>query len=124
MGIYGFSFMTHDPIQVKQSERVGRNVVDNFETAMKRVGKDKGYIVAFSFTKGAREEVARARWSEHLDIHLLTVDQLIAPAPAVQTPLFPEPASVVDLPLLPPRAASERPSAKELIENNRKAAAS
>lgn len=122
MGIDGFAFMTHDPIQVKQSERVGRNVVDNFETAMKRVGKDKGYIVAFSFTKGAREEVARARWSEHLDIHLLTVDQLVAPAPTVQTPLFPEPASVVELPLLPPRAASERPSARELIENNRKAA--
>ncbi len=122
MGIDGFSFMTHDPIQVKQSERVGRNVVDNFETAIKRVGKDKGYIVAFSFTKGAREEVARARWSEHLDIQLLTVDQLVAPAPTVRTPLFPEPASVVDLPLLPPRAANERPSAKELIENNRKAA--
>lgn len=41
------------PIQVKQSENVGRNVIDNFETAMQRIKKDKGYIIAFSFGKGA-----------------------------------------------------------------------
>lgn len=39
MGIDGFSFMSHDPIQVKQSERIGRNVVDNFETALERAGR-------------------------------------------------------------------------------------
>ena len=33
MGIDGYSFMVHDPIQVKQSEKVGRNVIDNFETS-------------------------------------------------------------------------------------------
>jgi hypothetical protein len=59
MGIDGYSFMVNDPIQVKQSDSVGRNVVDNFEAAVERAGKDKGYIVAFSFTRGAREEVAR-----------------------------------------------------------------
>ena len=32
MGIDGWTFMYHDPIQIKQSEGVGRNVVDNFET--------------------------------------------------------------------------------------------
>ena len=123
MGIDGLTFMTHDPIQVKQSERVGRNVVDNFETAIKRAGKDKGYIVAFSFTKGSREEVARARWSEHLDIRLLTVAQLVAPAPDVHVPLFPEPADVVDLPLSPPRKGNERPTAKQLIESQRRSTA-
>lgn len=55
MGIDGYTFLTHDPIQVKQSEHVGRNVVDNFETAVKRDGSTVGWIVAFSFTKGARE---------------------------------------------------------------------
>jgi hypothetical protein len=60
MGIDGYTFMTRDPIQVKQSENVGRNVVDNFETAIRRVKKNKGVIVAFSFTRGAYEEVARA----------------------------------------------------------------
>ena len=31
MGIDGFTFMHRYPIQVKQSEGIGRNVVDNFK---------------------------------------------------------------------------------------------
>lgn len=38
MGIDGYSFMVNDPIQVKQSDHVGRNVVDNFERLRARVG--------------------------------------------------------------------------------------
>lgn len=76
MGIDGFTFMNRDPIQVKQSEHVGRNVVDNFETAIKRAKKDLGYIIAFSFTKGAYEEVARIKHNG-LHIELLTVDKLL-----------------------------------------------
>jgi len=64
-------------IQVKQSEKVGRNVVDNFETALKRAGYKKGYIVAFSFTKGAYEEVARVKSKEGLEIKLITVKDLL-----------------------------------------------
>ncbi len=63
-------------IQVKQSEHVGRNVVDNFETALKRAKYAKGYIVAFSFGKGACEEAARIK-KEGLDIHLVNVDDLL-----------------------------------------------
>ena len=82
MGIDGFTpQFTKDgiggfPIQVKQSENVGRNVVDNFETAIKRVEKDRGYIIAFSFGKGAYEEVARVK-KDGLFIELLTVDKLL-----------------------------------------------
>lgn len=65
------------PIQVKQSENIGRNVVDNFETAMRRMDKKKGYIVAFSFGKGAIEEVARAKNQEGLEIILKTVQELL-----------------------------------------------
>jgi len=64
------------PIQVKQSEHIGRNVVDNFETALQRVKKDMGYIIAFSFGKGAYEEVARAK-KQGLHIELLQVDKLL-----------------------------------------------
>jgi hypothetical protein len=53
MGIDGYSFMLHEPIQVKQSEHVGRPVIDGFQTAVERSGKAKGYVVAFSFTRGA-----------------------------------------------------------------------
>lgn len=44
---------------MKQSERVGRGVIDSFETAIERAGKHKGFLIAFSFTRGAKEEVAR-----------------------------------------------------------------
>lgn len=76
MGIDGWTFDGR-PIQVKQSERVGRNVVDNFETALRRVGKDKGVIVAFSFSKGAYEEVARAKMHDELEIELEEVGDLV-----------------------------------------------
>lgn len=76
MGIDGFTFDLK-PIQVKQSDNVGRNVVDNFETAMRRVNAKRGIIVAFSFGKGAYEEVARAKLQEGLEIELITVEELI-----------------------------------------------
>jgi len=63
-------------IQVKQSDGVGRNVVDNFETALKRAKYKKGYIVAFSFSKGAYEEAARVK-KEGLDIKLIKVSELL-----------------------------------------------
>jgi hypothetical protein len=77
MGIDGHTFFTHDPVQVKQSEGIGRNVVDNFETAIGRDRRQKGYIVALSFGRGAREEVARAKAHEGLDIELVEVQDLL-----------------------------------------------
>jgi hypothetical protein len=64
-------------IQVKQSDGVGRNVVDNFETALKRAGYKTGYIVAFSFSKGAYEEVARIKNKGELEIRLITIEELL-----------------------------------------------
>ncbi len=65
------------PIQVKQSETIGRNVIDNFETAMRRMNKKKGYVVAFSFGRGAVEEVARVKNQEGIEIILRTVQDLL-----------------------------------------------
>ena len=65
------------PLQVKQSESIGRNVVDNFETSIRRASKDRGIIVAFSFGKGAYEEVARAKLHDGLDIELKTVEEIL-----------------------------------------------
>ena len=76
MGIDGFTFFNRYPIQVKQSENIGRNVIDNFETALQRDKKDKGFIIALSFGKGAYEEVARIK-KEALFIELLEVDKLL-----------------------------------------------
>ena len=75
-GVDGYTFMAREPVQVKQSEGVGRNVVDNFETAIRRKHKTTGYIIAFSFAKGAHEEAARAKLEDKLDIKLVRVDEM------------------------------------------------
>jgi DNA modification methylase len=76
------------PIQVKRSDNIGRNVIDNFLSAVQRFDKklfDKnvaeqktiGYIIAFSFGKGAIEEVARLKNKENQIIKLITVEEII-----------------------------------------------
>jgi DNA modification methylase len=75
MGIDGYTFLERQPIQVKQREGVGRNTIDNFETAVRRVGQTTGYIIAFSFTKSAYEEAARVK-QEGLEIILVRVDEI------------------------------------------------
>ncbi|MGH3795558.1 MAG: DNA methyltransferase [Pseudonocardiaceae bacterium] len=123
MGIDGYSFFLHDPIQVKRSTRVGRNVVDNFETAIGRADKDRGYIVAFSFTRGAYEEAARAKTKAGLNISLVTIPELLSGnfdpvnAPTGPSALFD--VDTVKLPMPDPRPADSRPSIQELIASTR-----
>ncbi|MBD3361356.1 hypothetical protein GF358_01035 [Candidatus Woesearchaeota archaeon] len=74
-GIDGYH-LGETPLQIKQQERVGRKVVDEFETALRRKNKNHGNIIAFSFTKGAYEETARAR-DDGLDIELIKMSELI-----------------------------------------------
>lgn len=75
MGIDGWTLDT-TPIQVKQSEDVGRNPIDNFETAVQRAKRKRGIFVAFSFGKGAYEEAARAK-EQGIEIRLVTVGELL-----------------------------------------------
>ena len=76
------------PIQVKRSDNVGRNVIDNFFAAVRRSDKklfdkniaDKkpvGYVIAFSFGKGAVQEVARLKNQENIIIKLVTVEEIV-----------------------------------------------
>ncbi len=119
MGIDGYSFFEHDPIQVKRSEHVGRNVVDNFETAIERAGKNKGYIVAFSFTRDAREEVSRVKRAKGFEIELIKVADLLEDTTDLVMPA-PEP-SILRLPLPKPPPKEARPSVEELIESDQRA---
>ena len=75
-------------IQVKRSDNIGRNVIDNFKSACERYDKasfernkaeDKpvGVIIAFSFGKGAIQEVARLKNEEHIVIKLVTVEEIV-----------------------------------------------
>lgn len=72
MGIDGYT-SGRVPISVKQSSGVGRNVVDNFETAIRRDKKKKGIIIAYSFTNTAYEEAARV---DDLDIKLIEAEKI------------------------------------------------
>jgi DNA modification methylase len=76
------------PIQVKRSDNIGRNVIDNFLSAIQRYdeklfeknkkeGKITGYIIAFSFSKGAVEEIARLRNKNKVMIKLVKVNDIV-----------------------------------------------
>lgn len=78
----------NSPIQVKRSDNIGRNVIDNFFSAIQRYDKQTyernkqeekpiGYIIAFSFGKGAIQEVARLKNEENVMIKLVTVEEII-----------------------------------------------
>jgi DNA modification methylase len=120
MGIDGWTFMLHDPVQIKQSESIGRNTVDNFETAIQRANKQRGFIVAFSFGRGAHEEAARVK-RQGLEIHLVTVDDLLQrldefyAKAGVRTGLF----GIEAAPL--PVMDAKRYSAEELIQSDKAA---
>jgi DNA modification methylase len=87
---FGIDGKMHDntPIQVKRSDNIGRNVIDNFDAACRRYDKNLynlnienkktvGIIIAFSFGKGAVEEVARLRNKENAIIKLIRVDEIV-----------------------------------------------
>jgi DNA modification methylase len=76
------------PIQVKQSKNIGVNIVKNFSVSAKQYNKilfeknvsekkPVGYIIAFSFGKGAIEEVAWLKNSENIIIKLITVEEIV-----------------------------------------------
>jgi len=76
------------PIQVKRSDNVPRDVIDKFPTAVqrydkslfeknKKAGNSVGYIIAFSFGKGAIEEAARLKNQENIIIKLVKVDEIV-----------------------------------------------
>ena len=76
------------PIQVKRSDNIGRNVIDNFLSAVQRSNiqlfeknkaaeKPVGYIIAFSFGKGAVEEVARLKTKQKIIIELKKVGDIV-----------------------------------------------
>lgn len=84
-GIDGWTVFNRYPIQVKQSEHVGRPEIQKFASAIRAEKKDKGYVFAFSFSKPAYEEVARCKQEDTIEIELWSVLDLMNadPAPAI-----------------------------------------
>ncbi|HUT57134.1 MAG TPA: DNA methyltransferase [Phycisphaerae bacterium] len=65
------------PIQAKQIDKVGRPAVDEFETAMNRAKRTKGFFVAFDYTSDALAEIQRYFTAEHKTIIPLTVREIL-----------------------------------------------
>jgi len=76
------------PIQVKRSDGVGHNVVDNFRSACERFdkalfernkqeSKPVGVLIAFSFGRGAIEEVSRLQVEQSVIISLVKVEDIV-----------------------------------------------
>jgi DNA modification methylase len=76
------------PIQVKRTENIGVNVIKNFSVSAKqydktlfeknqKTKKPVGYIIAFSFGKGAIGEAARLKNEENIIIKLVRVNEIV-----------------------------------------------
>jgi DNA modification methylase len=143
MGVDGYSFFELLPIQVKQRDKVGRPDIDSFRTAVEREGKHKGFFVAFSFTKGAVEEVARLRRENNVEVALVTAEDLVRvgdlidsadrdgrpPDLSAITPdlmgLFSAlQQSVKDRPFYPPPSDAAKPTVEALLRSARARASS
>ena len=68
------------PIQVKQSDKVGRPDIDAFEAVMEREGeggRKRGFFVAFGYSEDARRECAALHKRTGRIIKLLTVQEIL-----------------------------------------------
>jgi site-specific DNA-methyltransferase (adenine-specific) len=65
------------PIQVKQKDKAGRPDIDQFEAAMMREDRQKGFFVSFDFTSDAMLEMGNFFKREHRVIVPLTVREIL-----------------------------------------------
>jgi site-specific DNA-methyltransferase (adenine-specific) len=65
------------PVQVKQKDKAGRIDIDNFETAMMRAKRKRGFFVSFDYTQDALDEIRAFFLREHRVIKALTVQNIL-----------------------------------------------
>jgi hypothetical protein len=65
------------PIQVKQSDKVGRPDIDQFEAVMTREDRQRGFFVAFGYTADAEAECAAFHKKSGRIIKLITVQEIL-----------------------------------------------
>lgn len=77
MGIDGFTYIEHHPIQVKQIEAVGRPEIDKFVGVLNRQKTNKGMIIGLGFSRGAYDEVSRLKHEDKKHIDLIECEKLL-----------------------------------------------
>ncbi len=65
------------PIQVKQTNKVGRPDIDKFEAVMARENRQRGFFVSFGYTTGADDECRAFHKNTGRVIKLLTVQEIL-----------------------------------------------
>ena len=65
------------PIQVKQLDKVGRPDIDQFEAAMLRAQRKKGFFVGFNYSSDAMTEIDAFFRRQHIAIIPLTVRDIL-----------------------------------------------
>lgn len=65
------------PVQVKQTDRVGRPDIDSFEAVMTREDRQRGFMVAFSYTSDAEAERNAFQKKSGRIIKLFTVQEIL-----------------------------------------------
>ena len=65
------------PVQVKQTDKVGRPDIDHFEAVMQREERQRGFVVAFSYTSDAEAEAAAFYKKTKRLIKLFTVQEIL-----------------------------------------------
>jgi DNA modification methylase len=65
------------PVQVKQVDKVGRPDIDQFEAALMRSRRKKGFFVGFDFSSDAEREISQFFRREHISIVPLTVRAIL-----------------------------------------------
>jgi len=65
------------PIQAKQEDKAGRPDIDEFEAAMMRADRKKGFFVAFGYTRDAKTEIQAFFKRTGIIIIALTVHDIL-----------------------------------------------
>ncbi len=113
-GIDGRMIVSQDPVQVKQTQ-VGRPDVDSFQTAIARVQHKRGVMVGFSFSRDAREEIAKAKHRRGIEILFHRAEEILAKAPTDRIVQEPQVEQQLSLEGFLPRAPKDKPDAEELV---------
>jgi hypothetical protein len=65
------------PIQIKQSDNIGRRDIEKFAATMGRIKAKNGFVVAFSFADDVYRGIVGARINYRIEIRKITVTELI-----------------------------------------------
>ena len=76
IGIDAYTSEGH-PIQIRQSDNIGRNEIENFASVMGQIKAKNGIIIAFSFADDAIRGIVRARITYRVEIKKVTIKELI-----------------------------------------------